>query len=88
MTLIFAPGFFVRMIDAIVDREDTVLPLIAVITSPATMPADAAGPPARVPAITPTAAGAVPPKPFPNCGCDLHAQECHRTYVHGCRGLA
>ena len=44
----------------IVEGEETVRPLIAVITSPAVSPADAAGPPVTVPAIRPPAA---PPKP-------------------------
>ena len=60
MTLSFAPGFLVRMSEVIADGEETVRPLIAVITSPAVTPAEAAGPPATVPAIRPPA-GVAPP---------------------------
>src|SRR5437870_13772179 len=50
------------MREVIVDGEETVRPLTAVITSPAVRPAESAGPPATVPAIRPPA-GAAPPKP-------------------------
>ena len=63
--MIFAPGFFARMSEAIVDGEETVRPLIAVITSPAVSPAESAGPPATVPAIRPPAGAAPPNLPLP-----------------------
>ena len=52
------------MSGVIADGEETVRPLIAVITSPAASPAEAAGPPGTMPAIRPPA-GVVPPNPKP-----------------------
>ena len=62
-TVTFAPGFSFRMIDDTTLGEEIVRPLIAVITSPVTSPADAAGPPSTTPAIRAPAVGVPYPSP-------------------------
>jgi hypothetical protein len=50
-TLILAPGFSETTSAVILVGDEMIRPLIAVITSPATRPAEAAGPPDTTPAI-------------------------------------